>query len=264
MTLNITKGGKHFAPKLYVYGREGIGKTTFVTHCPNPLIIDFDGGAERYNIDILKVGSSDELINALIELRQSEYKTIAIDTLESLERMIYAEICRKAKVDSIEKAFGGFGKGYIAAGETMSRILNALSALLPYRKMPVVLGQCEIKSISDPEGEIAMYAPRAHKHVAVRVMEWADIIGFATREKSSATGTGDRVMFTSPTTRAMAKSRLPLPEQIDLAFAPIAAVLKQAKTANTESKATPKSVKDEPSESNVESNAEGEHEQNEF
>ena len=60
MTLNIIKGGQSFAPKIYLYGREGIGKTTFVTTCPNPLVIDFDGGAGRYNVDSLKVTSSDD------------------------------------------------------------------------------------------------------------------------------------------------------------------------------------------------------------
>ena len=229
MTLNIIKGGQSFAPKIYLYGREGIGKTTFVTTCPSPLIIDFDGGAGRYNVDSLKVTSTDELLSVLTELRKAEYRTIAIDTLEALERLIYAEICRKGKTDSIEKYGGGFGKGYVTAGEVMGRILDALSALIPLRKMPVVLGQCEVKSLSDPEGEKSMYIPRANKHLANRVMEWADIVGFATREQSAATGSGNRVMFTTPTTRAVAKSRLTLPERIDLSFTPIAKALKQPK-----------------------------------
>ena len=195
MTLNIIKGGQSFAPKIYLYGREGIGKTTFVTTCPSPLIIDFDGGAGRYNVDSLKVTSTDELLSVLTELRKAEYRTVAIDTLEALERLIYAEICRKGKTDSIEKYGGGFGKGYVTAGEVMGRILDALSALIPMRKMPVVLGQCEVKSLSDPEGEKSMYIPRANKHLANRVMEWADIVGFATREQSAVTGNGNRVMF---------------------------------------------------------------------
>ena len=232
MKLNITKGGKSIAPKIYIYGREGIGKTTFVTSCPNPLIIDFDGGAERYNVDILRVSSTDELLDVLIEIRKTDYRTVAIDTLEALERLIYAEICRKARVDSIEKFGGGYGKGYVLGGETMGRILEALSALLPFRKMPVVLGQCEVKNIADPEGETAMYVPRANKHLANRVMEWADIVGFATREQSAATGTGNRIVFTVPTKRAIAKSRLALPETIALSFAPIGTALKR--TSNKE------------------------------
>jgi hypothetical protein len=233
MKLNITKGGKSVAPKIYLYGREGIGKTTFITKCPNPLIIDFDGGAGRYDIDILKVSSTDELIEVLMEIRKTDYRTVAVDTLEALERLIYTEICRKAKVDSIEKAFGGYGKGYVTAGETMGRILDALSALLALRKMPVVLGQCEVKTVSDPEGEFAMFVPRANKHLSNRVMEWADIVGFATREHSAATGSGNRVMFTAPTKRAIAKSRLTLPEQIELSFAPLSTALKQSKAVNT-------------------------------
>jgi hypothetical protein len=69
MKLNITKGGKSLAPKIYIYGREGIGKTTFLTSCPHPLIIDFDGGAERYNVDVLKVSSTSELLDVLLALQ---------------------------------------------------------------------------------------------------------------------------------------------------------------------------------------------------
>jgi hypothetical protein len=234
MKLNITKGGKSTAPKIYVYGREGIGKTTFLTGCPNPLIIDFDGGAERYNVDVLKVSSTVELLAALAELRNSDYRTIGIDTLEALERMLYAEICQHAKTDSIEKALGGYGKGYVAAGETFIKILTALSELIAYRKMPVLLGQCEVKTVSDPEGEFAMFVPRANKHLANKAMEWADIVCFATRELSAATGSGERIMFTAPTKRAMAKSRIPLGERIDLSFAPISKALKQKASTNTE------------------------------
>ena len=87
MKLNITKGGKTLAPKIYLYGREGIGKTTFLTGCPNPLVIDFDGGAERYNVDVLKVSSTAELLAVLAELKGTDYRTIGIDTLEAFERL---------------------------------------------------------------------------------------------------------------------------------------------------------------------------------
>ena len=232
--IHITKGGKPLAPKIYLYGMSGIGKTTFAVGCPCPLIIDLDGGAGRYSVDIVKVSSSDEILDVLTEVQEMDYRTIVIDTLEALERLIYAEICRKANVDSIEKAFGGYSKGHIAAGETMGTILDALSALLPLRKMPVVLGQADVKKITDPEGEYTQFSPRANKHLSNRVIEWADLVLFATREQSSATGSGKRVMFTAPTKRAIAKSRLPLPEQVELSFVPIAAALKQSKAVNEE------------------------------
>jgi len=76
MKLNITRGGQPAAPKLYVYGREGIGKTTFTAGCPKPLIIDIDGGAERYKADILKVSSVNELLDALSEVRKTSYTEV--------------------------------------------------------------------------------------------------------------------------------------------------------------------------------------------
>jgi hypothetical protein len=235
MALNITKGGgKSLAPKIFLYGPTGIGKTTFAVGCPKPIIFDFDGGAGRYNVPTTTVSSVDELLDALTELQEMEYRTIVIDTLEALERMIFAEICREADVDSIEQAFGGFNKGYIAAGERMSRILDLLTALIPLRKMPVILGQAEVRKVSDPEGDYTAFSPRANKHISTKVLEWADIVLFATREQSAATGSGKRIMLTAPTKRGFAKSRLPLPEQVDLSFAPIAAALKQPKAVNEE------------------------------
>ena len=226
--LHITKSGKSRAPKIYLYGREGIGKTTFIKSCPKPLIIDLEGGAERYSVDTAKVSAVWELRRVLLEVKDTNYSTVAIDTLEALERLIYAEICREAKVDSIEYAFGGRGRGYVVAGEKMDLILRTLSELVSLRKMAVILGQCEIKNVIAPEGEFSIYIPRANKKLSNCVMEWSDLMGFATYEHSEETGIGKRVIFTAPTKRAMAKSRLQLPEQINLSFDAIATALKKS------------------------------------
>lgn len=69
--------------KALLYGQPGIGKSTLSLSTPNPVLLDFDGGAHRVNgafqVPTLQVHNWDEVIQALQE-DLSEFQTIVIDT----------------------------------------------------------------------------------------------------------------------------------------------------------------------------------------
>lgn len=50
--LNITKGRIDRAVKTVIYGSEGIGKSTFASHYPDPVFIDTEGGLRRWISDV--------------------------------------------------------------------------------------------------------------------------------------------------------------------------------------------------------------------
>ena len=74
------------AIKMMIYGQAGMGKTTLALSAPAPLLIDFDGGVKRVNmnhlqgVDIVQVNTWAE-VNQLFGEDLSPYQTIVIDTI---------------------------------------------------------------------------------------------------------------------------------------------------------------------------------------
>ena len=46
----VTTGIQNSPVKTVLYGPEGIGKSTFASHFPNPVFIDTEGGTKRLNV----------------------------------------------------------------------------------------------------------------------------------------------------------------------------------------------------------------------
>ena len=92
--------------RVIIYGESGLGKTTFATSAPNPIVIQTEDGlgqidvscfplAESY-IDVMK--ALDALVN-----ESHDFKTVVIDSLDWLETLIWKQVCTDNKVSSIEK-----------------------------------------------------------------------------------------------------------------------------------------------------------------
>jgi phage nucleotide-binding protein len=71
-----------------IYGEPGVGKTTMALSAPNPLLIDFDNGLKRVNVqyqkDSVQIKSYKDLIDVLQSTDLENYDTIVIDTLGKL------------------------------------------------------------------------------------------------------------------------------------------------------------------------------------
>jgi len=168
----------------------------------------------------------------------AEYERKGIDWLE---RLIWDAVCKEYGVKSIEKADGGYGKGYIHALTYWREVLNGLDALRLERGMAVILiAHSKVERFEDPLSQsYDRYSPRLHKHANAMVCEWADAVLFARhkyrtqtedagfgRERTIAVGLGkdggERVLTTVGGPAWIAKSRYALPPEIPLAWSAIA------------------------------------------
>jgi len=233
--LDLIETGKRRLPRrVLLYGVHGIGKSTFGAAAPQPIFIPTEDGLGE--IDCARfplVRSFEEVLTALSELytRPHDYRSVAIDSLDWLERLIWNYVCRLKGKESIEEF--GYGKGYTFAVDYWREVLEGLDALRNERQMMIVLlAHAKIERFENPETDsYDRYSPRLHKTASAIVQEWCDEVLFATyrvhtkqldegfdRTRTRAIGTGDRIIRTTERPAHMAKNRLGLPEELELKF----------------------------------------------
>jgi len=231
--LEQVQSGKQPAPRrVMLYGTQGIGKSTFGSMAPKPIFIQTEDGLGEIDCKKFPLAEKfDQVIAALSELYTEEhpYRTVVVDSLDWLERLIWYEVCRKRGVESIEDI--GFAKGYTFALMQWRQFLEGLTALRNERGMMVLLiAHAKIERFENPETDsYDRYAPRLHKLASALVQEWCDEVLFASykvytkvtdegfnRKKAKGCGTGERVIRTTERPAHVAKNRLNLPDELPL------------------------------------------------
>lgn len=224
--------GKENAPRrIVLYGVSGIGKSTWAASAPSPVFIATedglaDLGAARFPV----CRSFDEVMERFQQLYEGvhEFATLAVDSLDWLERLIWAEVCKLKSVEHIEEI--GYAKGYQFALDYWRRFLAGCDALRDERRMTVILiAHSQIARFEDPEREsYDRFLPKLHKSASSLVLEWAQDVLFATyktytkkegegfRERRIGQGNGERIVRTTERPAHVAKNRLGLPEELPL------------------------------------------------
>ena len=219
------------APRVLVYGVEGIGKSTFAAGAPSPVFIQTEDGLGALQVDHFPIATRvSDVLDAIGSLFSDDhdFKTVVIDSLDWLETLIWRDI--EAKYDAKDLAYG---KGAMIAADKWREILDGLTALRNERGMAVVLiAHTEIKRFDSPETEpYDRYQPKLQARSSALVREWCDAVFFANYKtivkkddvgfnKTVARGisTGERMLFTSERPAYMAKNRYSLPESIPLSW----------------------------------------------
>ena len=236
MLEHIQTGRENKPPRIMLYGQEGVGKSTFGASAPAPIFIQTEDGLGE--IDCCKFPLAQSVEDVIIELtalrdEKHNFRTVVIDSLDWLERLIFDEICKEFGVRSIEKADGGYGKGYVDALVHWRKVLSLLDDLRNKRGMMVILlAHAKVERFEDPENAAYdRYSPRLHKHAASLVSEWVDTDLFATkRMRVSKDGDsrtiaapigadgGERIIRTNGSPACIAKNRYGLPNEIPLSW----------------------------------------------
>lgn len=177
----IQKGQFIEPPRLLIYGVEGIGKTSIAAECPDPIFIFTEKGKGVLNIDSWFCKEWDQVVQCLTSLINEEhkFKTVVIDTVDWLEKLIHKHLCEDASKNNIEDF--GFGKGYKRALSYWTDLLEMLTVLHEEKQMMIVLvSHSEIKTFKNPEGEdFDQYRLSVYEKTGAMLKEWADMVLFA-------------------------------------------------------------------------------------
>lgn len=233
---SVTTGVQAAPVKTVLYGPEGIGKSTFASHFPDPVFIDTEGGTKRLNVARLPQPTSwAMLLDEVAEVRKGSVPcgTLVLDTADWAERLCIQAVCARAKVNGIEDF--GYGKGYTYVKEEFAKLLDALEEVLNAGHNVVVLAHAAITKFEQPDavGNYDRWGMKTSKQVAPLLREWCDMLLFANYKtvvekagsgpnaKNKASG-GRRVLYTTHHPCWDAKNRFGLPEELPLDYASIA------------------------------------------
>ena len=218
-------------PRVVIHGPHGVGKSTLGASAHEPIILPLEDGLAGIEVFALPMlGTWAEVREALrvLETEQHQFGTAVVDSLDWLEPIIWAEVCRKLDKPSIESI--PYGKGYAEALPIWREFLDSLDRLRARGMATILIAHSEIKRFDAPDSDpFDRYQIKLHKGAAALVQEWADVIGFAQFEtavkktdtgfgatRTRGIGTGRRLLHVVEKPAYVAKNRYGLPDTLPL------------------------------------------------
>ena len=235
------------APRVVVYGVDGIGKSTFAAGAPNPIFIfteDSIGTLDVPHFPIAKTPSDVEQALGALYSEKHNYQTVVLDTADWCEALIDADI--QATHDAKELAYG---KGTVKLAERWRALLAGFEALRNDRGMCVIiLAHCEIKRFDSPETEpYDRYQLKLSGRSGDVLREWSDAVLFANyrvaikkteigfdKKVSRGFSTGERLLYTNDRPAYRAKNRYSLPDELPLSWDALAGAIAAGRPAEVE------------------------------
>lgn len=217
-------------PRMVIYGGAGIGKTTFASKFANPIFIPTEDGFGTLDVSKFPVAENWDEVKSYLTILCSEdhnYQTVVIDTLDKLEKLIWAKVAEDEDKDHVSKI--GYAKGFEYALKYFNELLTALDYLREKKGMQVIL-TCHsvIKTFSPPDNEsYDLFRLELHEKAANVIRDWADIILFVrsnviTKKNSSgeiqAVGGNEKVMLTEERPAHWGKNRYSLPYEMPFSY----------------------------------------------
>lgn len=245
--MDIIKGKIPCAKKVVIYGPEGIGKSTFASHFPNPLFIDTEGSTKEMDVARTPEPSSWTMLMEQISYVAANpdiCKTLIIDTIDWAEQMCVEHVCSTHQKNGIEDF--GYGNGYVYTKEEFGRFLNRLSDVVKKGVHVVLTAHAQMRKFEQPD-ELGAYdrwelklGKKTASQISPIVKEWADMVLFANYKtysvavddkgkKHKAQG-GKRVMYTTHHPCWDAKNRYGLPDEMEFDYNGIAHIFSNSIT----------------------------------
>ncbi len=235
-------------PRIVLYGVHGIGKNTFASAAPKPVLINIeDGQPSDTPIDAFpRATSFTEVMEALTALcsEDHDFETVVVDSLDWLEPLVWRETCSRKQWADIEDP--GYGKGYLAALDTWRDYFDAINFLRDEKHMAIIqTAHAQISRFNSPESEpYDRYEIKLQKLASGLAQEHADIVLFANYKVSTTktdvgfnkkvtrgVGGGQRVIYTEERPAFLAKNRHRLPPELPLDWNALASAMSAASAA---------------------------------
>lgn len=216
--LNIKSTRRIKPPRCIIYGAGGIGKSTIAAQSPGALFFQTEDGLA--NVNAVSAGiftTYTDFVTALSEFIAhiddfKQFKTIVIDSLDWLERIIWEHVAQENKVTFIEKI--AYGRGYMFALSYFQTVLCMLDEINKAGRAVLLLCHSRAETSGDPDApDVKKNDLKLHKTSKALVVEWADAVLYATRLRGTARGEASpRVLRVNDSATYFAKTRYTVPD----------------------------------------------------
>lgn len=223
-----------------LYGPPGVGKSSFGASLPKPLMIPVERGLDQ--ITVAKFPTPKTFLElwkmvVAFDTEEHDYQSLVIDTIDATELLIFDRVIEEGgpQCNSIETYGGGYGKGYARAREIWAGLLSKLNEMSE-RFNILLIAHSQLRTINDPtlSATFDQYRIRIHDKSADVVRQMVDLILFANLEinlnketpkarKGRGVISGDRLMYTAPTTGVESKNRFNLENPMPFEWSALAA-----------------------------------------
>lgn len=242
--------------RVFVYGVEKVGKSTFGACAPAPVFISAERGLGELDpppAHFPEAETFQDVLDAIEELTTGThaYRTLVVDSLDWIEQMIAVAVCARCRTKSGKpwtmEDFSAYGQGQKVAVEDWRKFLLAIDRLQMAKGMEAILiAHATTKNFDDPTGiPFTRYEPQMTGNVGPKlVKQWAKSILFARFEysiregegfnKNKGQATGRRVVYTQWSAAYDAGSRYELPPVLPLDYAEYAKARDAKRVASPE------------------------------
>lgn len=251
MGIEIRGTAKKSPLRAIIYGRDGVGKSTFCAGAPGVVFVSTESGLDAIDTRAVDPPTSWRgVIEAVRALRdEPTCKTIVVDSLDWAEQMCWDHICiegdEKGAKKSIE-AFG-YGKGYMVALVEWRRLIRELDLAHASGRTILLIAHAERKSVKNPAGDdYDAYQIKLHATAASLLREWVDVVGYADLDiaieekdgRSKGVTTGKRVLRTQPSPAYVTKTRYQIASRLPLTWDALSSAIEATRPVSVEMLAT--------------------------
>ena len=170
-----------FRPKLniLVYGEPGVGKTTFGTTAPNPILADCEEGSNFLGIrglelDIVKIKEWKDLAEFYALVKDSKYETVILDPANELLEKLIVDLKEDGGLKTRNGALTLQGWGI-----AKDRMKNMFRTFRDMEKNVIVVAHAD----EPKDDERTIRRPRIQANLASDLSAMMDIVGYLKVEK---------------------------------------------------------------------------------
>jgi len=191
---------------ILVYGMGGVGKTTFVSTAPKPILADCENGAKFFglrgiSLDKVNIESWEDIRTfASIISKNKDYETVAIDPIGKLMDKLITE----TKKQGSRQYVAGNNLTMAGWGYVKEKMREVLDFFISSGKNVILIAHVEEKTDTDS----LIRRPKIATKIAEEVINMVDVTAWMTRVTDPETQEAKRVLLVSETDeRYVAKDR---------------------------------------------------------